>query len=375
MKKQSNTHAGKQDTLRNSETQTQSPAPAAVPQVIKLGVDWHMEHLRVVRMLDGSTPQPAQRLDHADFYRFVQKQLSGGSKVVAVYEAGPGGFHLCRKLKELGAECYVIHPEKLDPRSKGVVNDATDARELVLKLDRFLAGNQHALSLVRVPSPEEEQRRALSRQRQQLHQERQRLAAQGRSLCMTQGFRLRGPWWEKALEKGPGLPAWLQQRLEVWRHLIKAVEKELAALSEAVEAQAPKTRPLGLGPLTLGLLESEVCDWQRFKNRKQVGSYTGLCGGVSSSGQSHCDLSITKAGNRRVRWLLVETAWRMVRYQPDYRGLQRWRDILLNLHAHARQRKRAIVAVARQLAVDLWRWRTGRVTPQQLGWVMFQFAK
>jgi len=76
------------------------------------------------------------------------------------------------------------------------VTDKTDARELTLNLDRYLRGNLRALSVVRVPTPAEEQRRALSRQREQLRWERQRLAAQGRGLCLTQGIRLRGEWWK-----------------------------------------------------------------------------------------------------------------------------------------------------------------------------------
>jgi transposase len=99
-------------------------------------------------------------------------------------------------------------------------------------------------------------------------------------------------------------------------------------------------------------------------------SYTGLCGGVSNSGQSHCDLSITKAGNARVRWTLIELAWRRVLYQPQSQAVQRWKHVLLNPKAAARQKKRALVALDRQLAVDLWRWQTGKVTPEQLGWVM-----
>jgi transposase len=259
-----------------------------------------------------------------------------------------------------------VHPQKLDPQHKGVVTDKTDARELTLNLDRYLRGNVRAMSVVRVPSPAEEQRRALSRQREQLRRERQRLAAQGRSLCLTQGIRLRGSWWKVQLT----LPDWLAQRLSVWRQLIVAVEGQLAALTQQVEALAPKSRPKGLGPLTLGMLSAELCDWSRFRNRKQIGSYTGLCGGVSSSGQSHCDLSITKAGNARVRWLLVELAWRMVLFQPQSRAVQRWRHVLLNPQAALRQRKRALIALARQLAVDIWRWQTGKVTPEQLGWVM-----
>ena len=110
--------------------------------------------------------------------------------------------------------------------------------------------------------------------------------------------------------------------------------------------------------------------WDRFKNRRQVGSYAGLCGGVSASGQNSADLSITKAGNRRLRTDLVELAWRTLLYQPNYYLVQKWKSVLLNPKAHARARKRAIIAFARQLLIDLWRWKTGKRTPEQLGWVM-----
>jgi transposase len=353
------------NTLVSSETQVNPATPVRIHQ-LKLGVDWHADHLRVARMCDGCSPQPAQRFTPSAFLAFVHKQLTLADQVLVIYEAGPGGFHLHRQLSALGATVYVVHPQKLDPQHKGVVTDKTDARELALKLDRYVNGNIRAMSVVRVPSPAEEQRRALSRQREQLRRECQRLAAQGRSLCLTQGIRLRGEWWEAHLT----LPDWLEQRLAVWRRLIEAVQQQLEVLTRQVEALAPKERPKGLGPLTLGLLLAELCDWSRFTNRKQIGSYTGLCGGVSSSGQSHCDLSITKAGNARVRWALIELAWRMVLYQPQSRAVQRWGHVFFHPKAAARQKKRALVALARQLAVDLWRWQTGRVTPQQLGWVM-----
>jgi transposase len=161
-------------------------------QQLKLGVDWHADQFRVVRMCDGQSPQPAQRFTPASFLLFVQKQLTQADQVFVVYEAGPGGFHLHRQLTALGVTAFVVHPVKLDPQHKGVVTDKTDARELALKLDRYLGGNTKAMSLVRVPTEAEEPRRSLSRQREQLRRERQRLAAQGRSLCLTQGIRLGG---------------------------------------------------------------------------------------------------------------------------------------------------------------------------------------
>lgn len=126
-------------------------------------------------MCDGQSPQPAQQFTPASFLVFVQKQPTLADRVCVVYEAGPGGFHLHRQLAALGVTDFVVHPVKLDPQYKGVVTDKTDARELALKLDRYLGGNVRAMSVVRVPTPAEEQRRALSRQREQLRRERQRL--------------------------------------------------------------------------------------------------------------------------------------------------------------------------------------------------------
>ncbi len=125
-----------------------------------------------------------------------------------------------------------------------------------------------------------------------------------------------------------------------------------------------------MGQLTLEEINREICNYNRFKNRKAPGSYAGLVGGVSASGDYHCDLPITKAGNIRLRTLMIELAWRMVKYQAQSKLIQRWKGILLNPQAHKRARKRAIVAVARQLLVDIWRWQTGQTTPAALGWNM-----
>jgi len=231
----------KTNTPLNPETQVRI-------QQLKLAVDRHVEQFRVVRMCDGQSPQPAQRFTPAGFLPFVQKQLTLAEQVFVIYEAGPGAFHLSRQLTALGVTVFVVHPVKLDPQHKGVVTDKTDARELALKLDRYLGGNRKAMSVVRVPTEAEEQRRALSRQREQLRRERQRLAAQGRSLALTQGLRLRGEWWSQPL----ALPEWLRPRLEVWRKLIAAVQEQLDVLTQQVEALAPTVRPKGAGPLTLG---------------------------------------------------------------------------------------------------------------------------
>jgi transposase len=343
-------------------------------QAIKLGLDVHADSIVVVRMLDHSTPQPAQKFTPAQFLLWGKRQLVQAQRVYSCYEAGSLGFGLHRQLVSLGIQNLVVQPVALDERRTGVNHDKTDARELCLRLDRFVAGNEKALAGVRVPTPHEEQKRCESRQREQLKRELQRLAAQGRGLLLCQGFREKGGWWKnKRWEHLRAiLPPWLVSRLEIFRRVLACLETELDALTRAVAAAAPGARPKGLGGLTSEVIEREVCDWHRFQNRRQVGSYTGLCGGVSGSGRTTHLLSITKHGNVRLRTALVELAWRLVVWQPQCALVKKWWPVLGAARATKAAKKKAIVAMARQLAVDLWRWRTGRVTPQQLGWQMLE---
>lgn len=348
------------------------PCAAPAHRQIKLALDVHADTIVAVRMVDGARPQPPQTFKSQAFLDWVVRQKALAQEVVSCYEAGPTGFWLHRQLEALGVRNVVICPMRLDERHRGVANDRTDALELATRLDRYLAGNPRALGPVRVPSEAEEQRRSRPRQRGQLCKQRLSIAAQGRSLMLVNGRRESNSWWT-ARRWEPlraQLPAWLAERLEVWHRVLLELNKEIVRLTAEVEAQAPAQRPRGLGALSHEVIESEVADWGRFKNRRQVGSYAGLTGGVSSSGQSHADLSITKAGNPRLRTALVEASWRLVLQQPGYYLVRKWKGILLNPKAHARARKRAIIAFARQLFIDLWRWKTGRRTPEQLGWVM-----
>jgi transposase len=341
-------------------------------QVIKLGIDWHASYYRVVRIIDEAAPEPAQRFTPEGFLTWVGKQLTLAEKVYCCYEAGAGGFVLHRQLTALGAINFVVVPRDLDSEHKGVRNDPKEARELAQNLDRYVRGNDKAMRVVRVPTPEQEQKRQQSRQRDQMHKHRLAFAAQGRCLLLAQGWKESNNWWRPQRWKTlcARLPKWLGQALEIYHRLIVEVERELKTLTAAVAKAASPQRAHGMGALTLEQIDREVCDWKRFGNRKQAASYVGLVGGVSQSGASHRDLSITKAGHIPLRRLLVELAWRMVFYQSQTRLIQKWKCVLLNPKAHKRARKKAIIAVARQLMVDLWRWRTGRITAQELGWKM-----
>lgn len=337
---------------------------------IKLGIDVHAGSFVVVRQLDDQNPQPAQKFSPPQFLEWAAQQIRHAAQVFSCYEAGAFGYGLHRQLTALGVQNVVVCPQRLDERHTGVKTDKTDARALVLKLDQFVRGNRYALAVVRVPTPEEEVRRALARQREQFRDERRRLEAQGRSLLLSQGRRVQGPWWRpRAWERlcNGGVADWIVAALTRLRALVLAVDEQLQALTQQLAAAAPAERIVGLGGLTQQLIEREICDWSRFANRRQVSSYLGLCPRENSSGGHRHQGAISKHGNPRLRVWLIELAWRLTRFQPQYVAVRHWHKVLGDPRASAARRKKAIVAVARRLGVDLWRLASGRVTAAQLG--------
>jgi transposase len=345
-------------------------ASALAPATVKLGLDVHAAQITVCCQIDGSLPRPAHRRSQAELLALVESHLARGEKVYACYEAGPCGYGLHRALSALGALNYVVAPQRWDLSGHRVKTDKRDARQLCLRLDQYVRGNTAAFSVVRVPTPEQEQRRAWCRQRGTLLKERQRCELRGHGLALAQGVRVPAGWWQadEWAEFAPALPEWLRGHLARWRRHAVTLQEEIDEITPRLEAlSAGLCVPKGLGALTATLLDSEILDWGRFTNRRQPGSYTGLCPSEDSSGESRRQGAVSKHGNPRVRHLLVEAAWRMLAYQPDYKPLHRVRAA-----TGARARKRAIVAAARRLAVDLWRIHTGRVTAGQLGLVMVE---
>jgi transposase len=205
-----------QQNLNNSEVRAEQAA-SKLHQTIKLGLDVHADSIVVVRILAQSAPQPARRFTWAKFGTWIKTQLALAEQVHSCYEAGPFGYGLHRELLGPGVRPVVVQPVCLDERHTGVNHDPRDAQELALRLDRYVAGNTHALATVQVPTPEQEQKRIESRQREQLRREVQPVAAQGRGLLLSQGPRAKPGWWEgrhwEALNER--LPAWLVERLEV----------------------------------------------------------------------------------------------------------------------------------------------------------------
>jgi len=351
--------------------------PSSQPKrygVIKLAQDVHAHFVVSCFQEEGQQPKAPRKRDLQTHLAWVAQLVAQSEKVYSCYEAGPTGFSLHRQLTQLGVENVVVAPTCLDEQGKRVNNDKTDTLHLAGRLDRYVAGNHRIFTVVRIPDEAQEQRRAWPRQRKQLQQQRLSLASQGRSLVLTQGVAISNLWWKASHWQihQKRLPAWLLEHLESWRRIILLIEEQIQQIDQRVHAQAQSSpKPKYAGTTTMEVIETEVCDWNRFTSWRKAGSYCGLTGGVSASGQSYQDLSITKMGNRRLRTALIELAWRLVRYQPDYWLTKKWASILHpQAQVHRRHRKKAIVAYARQLFVDIWKWKTGRVTAQQLGWQM-----
>jgi transposase len=337
--------------------------------LIKLGLDIHAKQYVVVAQYAQLLPKAARRFWPGEFVPWVEWLLRQGHTVHVVYEACGFGFGLYRQLRAAGAHCYVIAPRKLDEQRTGVKTDPRDATILCQRLSRYVEGNTRELAVIRVPSEEEEQARHVTRQREQLVHHRQKLEAQGRSLLISQALPAPAHWWKKQTwnRLGRYLPQWMILRLE-YRPGLLSLQAQIDSLTSQLEAAAPPNIPAGLGKLTTVMLTREICDWQRFNNRRAISSYTGLCPGERSSGSKRVPGSVTKRGNPRLRAALVECAWRMVRFQRQYPPVKKRLAVLAKgAKATGAQRKKAIVAVARHLAVDLWRVHTGRLTAQQLG--------
>ncbi len=342
-------------------------------------MDIHARSYTVVRQVDNARMQPPQRFEPQRFLVWAVGQKRLAQRVVVCYESGPFGFVLARHLLALGIECLVMAAQQLDQRRKRVQTDELDAWEIASRLDRYLAGNTKALAVVKIPTLEQEHQRSAARQRGQLLKTRKQLEAQGRSLLVLNGYvEASSHWWQARVWQSDQKhwPAPVVEMLARWRQILLVVQEQLQSLTRELEAALPQhlpagmpQLPMGVGALTWVTLCREILDWNRFQNRRQVGSFSGLVASEYSSGQGRRQGHITKAGNPRIRALAVELVWRLLQFQPDYWVIKKWLPQLYpcGKKAGARACKAVVVAMARQCEVDLWRLATGATTPEKLG--------
>ena len=334
---------------------------------LKLGLDVHLEFIMAVVQRDHAAPQAPRKFTPAQLVLQVQKWVAEGLVVYAVQECCGFGFVLHHQLVGAGAQSFLIIPIALNGKRK---TDKLDARALCVRLSRWIDGNKDELCPIRIPTQAEQRQRETTRRRKFLSGEIRRLANRGHGQVAEYCHqKLTHRWWGARTWKkvSAALDPWILSVLEPLREIILVIEAQLTGLLAELDGRrAGEPKPKGLGQLTLATLDAEICDWNRFHNRKQVGSYTGCCPGEHSSGGKRLVGSIDRMGNGRVRALLVEAVWRFFKWQPGWKAAQKMR---VKLAAGTAMKKKTVVALARQLAIDLWRWRTGRCTMAELGWV------
>jgi transposase len=342
---------------------------------VKLGLDMHYRQVTVAMQEEDGVIKALGKMSHDGFSHWVEKKLKAGFELYSCYEAGASGYWLHRDLEGLGIKNFVVVPKPMgqDRRQK---TDRRDSAELVDCLDRYLRGNRKALSTVAIPSIEQEQKRALLRYHRQIMADRSRYEARGKGLLCAQGIEVQGRWWQpqawKELKTHGRFQGWMQTQLQGWRRKLLSAEQEQQKLRKQIEALAPALLPKGVGAYSAVALEYELKGLARFKTARALSSYTGLCPGIHSSDRRGKEGSINRCGNAAVRWNLVEMVWRLLKWQPDYQAV---RQLAAGLVRSKRARKRLVVKAARQLAIDLWRLETGRVTAQELGLVMQPTSK
>ena len=304
-------------------------------------------------------------------------------RVMAIQEAGLDGFWLHRLLVDNGVESTVVDPASIavDRRHRRVKTDSVDGETLLRTSMAFARGERRVCSMVRAPSPEEEDRRRLTRERGTLLKERIQHTNRIKGLLNGQGVRDYDPLARdriarlEAVRTGDGraLPQMLKAEIRRELERIEMATAQLAIVERARDAQLrtqaeggenPAAMLLeikGIGAEFASLLWLEAL-FRNFANRRQVAAYAGLAPSPWQSGAIDRDQGISKAGNRRLRRTMIELAWFWLRHQPSS-ALSRWFQERVGA-GRGRIRRIAIVALARKLLVALWRYVAQGIVPK-----------
>jgi len=323
----------------------------------------------------------AELMTHLAKLRDKAHARSGASfPIIAIQEAGLDGFWVHRVLERAGIESHVVDAASVltSRRRRRAKTDRIDGEALLRTLLAYKRGEPRVCAMVRAPSPEEEDRRRLCRERKTLVAERVAHVNRIKGLLFAQGIAdyepLRGDRRRRleALSTGDGrpLPPYLKaqigrelDRLELLLEQIKAVEAERNALLEptndALSTAAQALAGLrGIGPEFTAMLWSE-CLFRSFRNRRQIAAYAGLAPTPWQSGSVQHEQGVSKSGNPRLRSTMIQLAWLWLRHQPTSELSLWFRERVTR--DSGRGKKTAIVALARKLLVALWKFSSSGV--------------
>ncbi len=312
-------------------------------------------------------------------------KLDDDMRIVSCYEAGRDGFWLHRYLMSCGIENSVVDSSSLEVnrRKRRAKTDRIDAGKLLRMLMRYHGGEKRLWSVVRVPDVEDEDERNLNRELDDLKKERNRYRNRIMGLLIGHGVEVRNPSGKKFLEKelepvrtwdGQELPPDLKARVVRGYELLRMVEDQIRDLkkdreSRVASEEKPSYRKVaqlrtlhGIGVTSSWDFTMEMFAWRQFQNRKEIGGFLGLTPTPYDSGGSQREQGISKSGRGRLRALSVQIAWGWLRFQPQSK-LSLW---FMERFAGggSRMRRIGIVAMARRLMIDLWRYLEHGVIPE-----------
>jgi len=310
--------------------------------------------------------------------------LDDDVKILSGYEAGRDGFWFHRYLLSCGIENLVVDSSSLEVnrRKRRAKTDKIDAGKLSSMLQRYHGGERKLWSVVNVPSVGAEDGRNLNRELESLNKERTMHRNRIHGLLIQQGIKIKNPSNKKFLTQleslrtwdGQELPTDLNSRIEREYERLRMVEDQIRSLKREREQRVKSAatssfqkvaqlRSLnGIGVTSSWDFVMEMFGWREFKNRRQVGAFPGLTPTPYDSGGAQREQGISKAGRGRVRALAIQISWGWLRFQPQSK-LSQW---YMERYAGGgkRMRRIGIVAVARKLLIDLWRYLEYGVVPE-----------
>jgi transposase len=312
----------------------------------------------------------------------VRLGLPDDTPVVSCYEAGRDGFWFHRFLLHHGVQNIVVDSASIEVnrRKRRAKSDRLDAIKLVSMLIRWHNGEKKVWKVVHVPTVANEDDRQLHRELVELKNERTEMVNRIKGLLATLGLDIlvdeRLPdrieklrQWDDA-ELPPALKGRILREFERWqlvgRQIMVLQAQRAREIRQDPSAQGEQTRWLmtlgGIGENGAWLLVREIFGWREIRNRRELASLAGLAPTPYDSGDSRREQGISKAGNRLVRWMMIQLAWGWLRYQP-HSELSRWYERRF-AKGNSRWRKVGIVALARKLLIALWKYLNAGEVPE-----------
>lgn len=308
--------------------------------------------------------------------------LPENTPVLSCYEAGRDGMWIHRFLLSIGVENLVIDSSSIEVnrKAKRAKTDKLDAKKMLTMLMRYQMGEVKVWSVVHIPSVEAEDHRHLHRELQTLKTQRTRHINRIKGLLMSQGMSLsiQADFLEQLntmrLWDGSALPVGLSRRLRYEYQGLQFVEEQIEALEaeridllhHSTRADVEMVRQLmhlkGIGVASAWVFVMEFFAWRNFRNRREVGALAGLTPTPYQSGDSSKEQGISKEGNPLVRSMAIQIAWGWLHHQPQSK-LSRWYQQRYGKGSDS-LRKIGIVALARKMLVDLWRYLETGLIPE-----------